>query len=70
MGREVEIGAVKQFPVEICRLLRVPVENLQDAQRSLGTISGAQELSFAGQPGTVGTIVYGWIRAIEVFMEH
>jgi hypothetical protein len=32
MGREVEIGLVKQFPVEICRLLRVPVENFQDAQ--------------------------------------
>ena len=32
MGCEVEIGLVKQFPVEICRLLRVPVENFQDAQ--------------------------------------
>jgi len=32
MGREVEIGAVKQFPVEICWLLSVLVENLQDVQ--------------------------------------
>jgi len=33
MGREVEIGAVKQFPVEICWLLCVLVENLQDVQK-------------------------------------
>ena len=32
MGCEVEIGSVKNFPVEICQLLRVPVENFQDVQ--------------------------------------
>jgi len=32
IGREVEIEAAKQFPVAICRVLRVPVENFQDAQ--------------------------------------
>jgi len=32
MGREVEIGAVEQLPVEVCWLLRVPVETFQDRQ--------------------------------------
>jgi len=37
---------------------------------SLGTFSGAQELSFGGQLGAVGTIGYGWIRAVEIFTDH
>jgi hypothetical protein len=29
---ELDVDSVKKFPVEICRLLRVPVENFQDAR--------------------------------------
>ena len=29
---QIELDTVKQFPIEICRLLRIPVENFQDAR--------------------------------------
>ena len=32
IGSEVDMDSVKQFPVEICRLLRVPIENFQDVR--------------------------------------
>ena len=40
------------------------------ARELLGTSYSVQEASIGGQQGRVGIIGYGWIWAIEIFMEH
>ena len=51
-GSPIELDTVKQFPVEICRLLHVPVEIFQDAReatRHLLRCTGTQHWRSTGQ---------------------
>jgi len=70
IGSEDDMDLVKEFLVKICHVLLVPIENFQDAQRSLGTFFSVQKQSLRGQQGTVGLIGYGWTQAIGIFMGH
>jgi hypothetical protein len=52
VGQHFEVDSIKQFPVEICRLLRVPVENFQDEREvtwHLLRCTGTQRWRSTGQ---------------------
>ena len=69
MSSPIELDKVKQFPVEISRLLHVPVENFQDSREitwHLLRCTGAQLWRSTGQSRKIG---YGWIREIEIYIE-
>jgi len=52
------MGAVKEFLIEICRHLRVPIENFEDAWEVTWHLLQCTSTCFRGQQGTVEMIWY------------